>query len=77
MRRFLIKLKDAHEEKGLTAYAVAKTLNMNWNTVSKYVTAYVETETLPVQVIELTEFYGLDWRDPAVIEVIVDESVAC
>lgn len=75
--RFLIKLKQAHENKGLTPYAVAKQLGLNQNTVRKYATEEIEADVLPAHVIQLANFYGVDWRDPAIIEVIADEPVAC
>jgi hypothetical protein len=68
--RFLVKLKDAHVKSGLTPYAVAKQTGLNYNTVNKYVSAYVEADVLHAHVIQLAEFYGLDWHDPAVIEAI-------
>jgi len=78
--RFRIKLKDAHEKSGLTSYAVAKRLGMNHGTVRKYLTEDVEAEALYPQVLKLLRFYGLNWRDPAVIEVLdadEDEEADC
>ena len=73
--RFLINLKDAHEKSGLTAYAVAKRLNLNESTVRKYATQIVETTELLSHVILLAEFYGVDWHDPTIVLVIEgDES---
>jgi len=71
--RFIIKLRKAHLKSGLSAYMVAKKLNLNEGTVRKYATQDVEAEFLPNHVLQLIEFYGLDWRDPDVIEVIHDE----
>lgn len=69
--RFRIHLQDAHKDKGLSPYKVALLTNVAQNTIKKY----VEPEEVVVERIEgvlvsLIEFYGLDWRDPAVIEVI-------
>jgi hypothetical protein len=72
--RFLIKLADHHKRSGLSAYEVAKRLNLNEVTVRKYLKQNVVAEFLPDHVIELVKFYGLNWQDPNVIEVIeVDE----
>jgi hypothetical protein len=69
-KRFLIKLKDHHTKTGLTPYAVAKQSGLNYNTVNKFVSTYVELDRLPAHVITLVQFYGLDWHDPSVIEII-------
>ena len=68
--KVLIKLKDAHEKSGLSAYAVAKELNLNGNTVRKYVQQDNVMQYIPVHVIQLAKFYGVDWRDPEIVEVI-------
>lgn len=68
--RFLVKLKEPHEKSGFSAYEVAKRLGLNASTVRKWVTNNVEAEFLPDHVLKIVAFYGLDWRDPAVIEVI-------
>ena len=68
--RFLVKLKEPHERSGLSAYEVAKRLGLNAVTVRKWVTNNVEAEFLPDHVLKIVNFYGLDWRDPAVIEVV-------
>ena len=68
--RFLVKLKEPHEKSGYSAYEVAKRLGLNASTVRKWVTSNVEAEFLPDHVLKIVNFYGLDWRDPNVIEVI-------
>lgn len=73
--RFLIKLKKVHEKSGLSAYEVAKRLGLNASTVRKFVTQDIVAEFLPDHVLKIVNFYGLDWRDPAVIEVIEDQDV--
>lgn len=73
--RVLIKLKDAHEKSGLTAYAVAKELNLNANTVRKYVNQDNVMQYIPVHVIQLAEFYGVDWRSSEIVEVIEEEEI--
>lgn len=79
--RFRIKLNEvsAADPRNLTPYAVAKRLGLNKNTVNKYLTEEVETDELLSHVLQLAEFFGADWRDPDVIEVIeegdVDEEI--
>jgi hypothetical protein len=68
--RFLVKLKGPHDKSGLSAYEVAKRLGLNAVTVRKWVSKDIEAEFLPDHVLKIVHFYGLDWRDPAVIEVI-------
>jgi len=70
MQRFQIKLHEAHKQSGLTVYAVAKRLNMNFNTVNKYVSSDLTVERLPPEIKKIAAFYGLDWRDPAVVEIV-------
>lgn len=72
-KRFLVKLKDHHDKTGLTPYAVAKQSGLNYNTVNKFVSSYVELDRLPAHVLTLIEFYGLDWHDPTVIEVLSED----
>ncbi len=74
--RFLVKLKEPHEKSGFSAYEVAKRLGLNASTVRKWVSKNVEAEFLPDHVLKIVHFYGLDWRDPSVIEVIEVESEA-
>lgn len=69
-RYFRIKLKDRHLPLGLTSYAVAKTLGINQNTVRKYLTEEITQSYLPADVIYIAKFFGLDWRDPSVVEVV-------
>lgn len=73
-RKFLVKLKDVHEKSNKTIYRVAKESGVVYNTAKRYVTNWVETDFLSPEVIQLAEYYGVDWRDPAVVEIIeVDE----
>ncbi len=72
MSKFRINLQPAHAKSGKTAYAVAKELGLNQNTVRKYATEIVVTDWLPAHVIQLADFYGVDWRDPLVVEVTED-----
>lgn len=71
--RFRIKLAKLHEKSGLTVYGAAKASNLAYNTVNKYVSEDVISDSLPAQVLQLVEFYGADWRDPSVIEVIDED----
>ena len=70
--KFLVKgLKSAHERTGMSPYAIAKKTDIAINTVVKYTEDdVVETKQLWGIVVKLCEFYGLDWRDPNVIEVV-------
>jgi len=73
-KKFLVKLKDVHERSNKTIYRVAKESGVVYNTAKKYLTNWVETDYLSPEVAQLAEFYGVDWRDPAIVEVIeVDE----
>lgn len=67
---FLIKLKDAHDRSGKTIYQAAKESGLVYNTVRKYVLDYVQADKLTPEALHLAEFYGVDWRDPSVIEII-------
>lgn len=71
--KIIIKLHQAHLKSGLTAYKVAKALGLNEGTVRKYTSGDVTAEFLPNHVLQLVKFYGLDWRDPQIIEVIDSE----
>ena len=63
MVKFRIDLRDVHRKSGKTAYAVARDLNLNKNTVRKYLTEVVETDWLPSNFIQITEYLGIDWRE--------------
>lgn len=69
-RKFKIQLKNAHEEKGLTVYAIAKQLKLSQTTVRKYIDQAVLSSYLPTVVIDLANFYGVDWRDPSIVDVV-------
>lgn len=68
--KIIIKLSAAHKKSGLTAYEVAKRLDLNEGTVRKYTSNDVTASFLPNHVLQLIKFYGLDWHDPEVIEII-------
>jgi len=72
-KRFIIRLKEPHERSGLTIYAVAKRANVAFNTVKKYVTADVESMYLPNHVIQICDALGVDWHDPAIVEIVETE----
>lgn len=68
---FRINLKDAHERSGVTAYQVAKETGLALGTVYKYSrSSDIKTDRLENPVIVLAQYYGVDWRDPAVVEVV-------
>lgn len=69
--KFKIKLKAAHDKTGLTFYAVAKQTGIASNTVQKYADVdVVISDYIPTTVIRLAQFYGVDWRDPSVVEIV-------
>lgn len=71
MKQFKVKLRAVHQASGLTAYAVAKLTNVAINTVKRYAeNEEVVLAHVPPAVVTLAEFYGVDWRDPKVVEVI-------
>ncbi len=74
MVKFRIRLKHIHDLTGLSTYAVWKETGVAHGTVRKY--ALVEEIVqahLPNTVIILANFYGVDWRDPSVVEIIEDD----
>jgi len=71
--KFIIKLKDTHEETGLTSYAVARDTGLNNATVRKYTTENVLTERIYNYIKTLCDYYGVDWRDPNIIDWVSDE----
>lgn len=72
--KFVVRLKKAHEATGLSPYAVWKNTGVAQNTILKYVaTDEVFADRIEMPVIRLAEFYGLNWRDTSVIDVIKDE----
>lgn len=72
----IVHLKAAHEASGLSKYRVSKDTGIAMNTVAKYVDEEsVQLSYIPAAVLELISFYGEDWRDPKIIEVL--EDVAC
>lgn len=73
MSKFLIKLHVVHEASGKTVYRVAKESGLVYNTVNKYTSGPVEADILSPEVVRLANYYGVDWRDPAVIEIVYEE----
>ena len=73
-KRYIVHLKDEHRKRNLTAYAVARDTGLNKNTVRKFLENNVELEYLPAHVITICEYFGLNWKDPNVIEIYDDES---
>jgi len=75
---FKINLKSAHDAMGLSSYEVAKRLReqhgykISKTTVGKYAEDEVVQKQLPEVVLHLCDFYGVDWRDPSVVEVVTD-----
>lgn len=68
---FRIKLKKAHDATGLSPYRVWKLTGVAQNTIRKYVDVdEVIADRIESVVVRLAEFYGVDWRDPEVVEVV-------
>lgn len=73
--KFIVHLKAHHDKKGLTPYRVSKETGVAINTVARYAEKdNVISDVLPSTVVTLAHYYGVDWRDPSIVEVI-DESV--
>lgn len=77
--KFIIKLKPVHEASGFSQYSVHKETGMSLNTVKKYIGDKspddgVEVRYLPTEVIILCQHYGVDWRNPSIIQVIEDDA---
>jgi hypothetical protein len=75
VKKFHIHLSEAHNKTGLTSYAVwkevKKKINISKTTVRRYATEEnVILDHLPSTALALMEFYGVDWRDPNIVEVI-------
>lgn len=70
---FRIRLKPAHDKSGLSFYRVAKDTGLSNTTVRKYCDIeYVDSSRIPLVVVELAKYYGVDWRSDEVIELIED-----
>ena len=62
--KYVVSLKKAHEQSGLSAYMVAKETGVNINTVDKYGSQdAIEVDRLNVAVAALAYFYGVDFND--------------
>lgn len=72
--KFRIRLKAVHDTTGFSYYRVSKEAGVAPNTVKKYVSEdCIDSDELPVTVVILADYYGVDWRDPAIVEVIEEE----
>lgn len=72
--KFVVKLRQTHLASGLSKYRVSKDTGIAMNTVVKYVDVdAVEVGQLPNAVLQLIRYYGVDWRDPNIIEVVDDQ----
>ena len=69
--KFVIRLQDAHNKKRVTPYRVWKETGVQKNTVKRYAeNKEVVLDFLPSTAIILANYYGVDWRDPAIVDVI-------
>ncbi|PSN80979.1 hypothetical protein C8B47_03630 [filamentous cyanobacterium CCP4] len=68
---FIVRLRKAHLESGLSKYRVNKDTGIAPDTISNYVdNESVEVGTLNPALIKLCDYYGVSWRDPEVVEYI-------
>lgn len=75
--KFVIRLREAYLRSGLSGYMVAKRTGIAQNTVRKYILPEsVVVFHIEGQVVELANFFGVDWRDPSIIDVIEVEDEA-
>jgi hypothetical protein len=71
---YRIRLHNLHLKSGLSISDVRKRTGVALNTIKKYVLpAEVVQDELPVAVIRLIQFYGADWRDPTLIEIVEND----
>jgi transcriptional regulator with XRE-family HTH domain len=62
--KYVVKLKQAHEETGLSAYMVAKRTGVSINTVDRYAKKdSVEIDQLNIGVAILADFYGVPFHE--------------
>lgn len=71
-KQMRVMLADAHKNSGKTVYAVAKELDIPFNTVKRYVTKDVVVELIPADVFRLAAYYGLQWQQ--VVEIVQPEA---
>jgi len=58
-----------------TIYKIAQKSGASFNTVKKYATGDIKTPYLTGEVMQLCEYFGLDWRNPKVVEEITVKDV--
>lgn len=74
--KFVVRLKTAHDLTGLSAYAVGKQTGIPHNTIQKYISQEeVEVRQLWSVIVQLANYYGVDWRDPEIIGVVEEGEV--
>jgi hypothetical protein len=71
--RLRIKLNEVHERSGLSFYRVAKDTGLPMNTVMRYGKEVAIMQSLSNSAIILCNYYGVDWRDPSIVEMFEDE----
>lgn len=76
MPKFRVRgLKAAHDKSGLTPYMVGKRTGVSTNTVVKYVESdEFVIERVEGSLIAVLKFFGLDWRDANVVEIVFEEA---
>jgi len=59
-----------------TIYKIAQKSGASFNTVKKYAAGDIKTPYLTGEVMQLCEYFGLDWRNPAIVEEFTSEDIA-
>jgi len=70
---FRIKLQGIHKATGKSVSQVCEETGLNYNTVRRYVIPRVaEFGRIDPAYIVLANYYGVDWRDPEILEFVPD-----
>ena len=81
-KKFIVHLSEAVNKaqlpkenggQGLTIYRLSKLTGVAQNTWWKYAQGDIETPYLTAEVIQMCEYFGLNWHNPEVVEVISEE----
>ena len=74
--KFVVRLKEAHENTGLSSYMVSKHTGISINMIERYAkNDAIQLDRLNVAVIALADFYGVEFYDAVqVVKVEDDES---
>ena len=71
---FKVNLREAHKRSGKSKYQVQQDTGLAYNTIVRYVdSSGVFLKGIPKTVLTLCDYYGVDWRNPEIVELIEDE----